>query len=97
MQPRSGERQNLFSAAGLFLFVPKANHMGEKKEFSKVTTEQGQTFYTRETDRAKLLMLPGVKRIEDAWMTEEEFNAIPASPETETFFGGNSSAARAGE
>jgi hypothetical protein len=97
MQPRSGERHNLFSAAGLSAFVSKENHMSDKIEVSKVTAESGQTLYTRETDRARLLTLPGVKRIEDAWMTEDEFNAIPASPEAEAFFGGKQSAARAGE
>jgi hypothetical protein len=71
--------------------------MSDKIEVSKVTTQDGQTFYTRETDRAKLLTLPGVKRIEDAWMTEEEFAAIPATPDADAFFKGDAKSARAGE
>jgi hypothetical protein len=69
----------------------------KKFEVSKVTTEDGQTFYTRETNRAKLITLSGVKRIEDARMTEEEFNAIPASRDAEAFFKGEARSARAGE
>jgi hypothetical protein len=71
--------------------------MSDKIEVSRVTTEDGRTFYTRETDRSKLVTLPGVKRIEDAWMTEEEFSAIPASPDAAAFFNGEAKSARAGE
>lgn len=58
----------------------------EKIEVAKVTTHDGRVFYTRELDRSKLLPLPGVQRIEDARMTEEEFNTIPASQEAIDFF-----------
>lgn len=71
--------------------------MADKQQYTKVTTESGQTFYTRETNSAKLMTLPGFKRAEDVWMTEEEFNAIPASPDAEAFFKGESKSARAGE
>lgn len=91
-------RTNQFSVAeALSRFSPNKNNMADRIEVSKVTTEAGQTFYTRETDRAKLLTLPGVRRIEDAWMTEEEFNAIPASEDAEAFFKGEAKTARAGE
>ena len=60
----------------------------DKKQFNKVTTFDGRTFYTDELDRSKLMILEGVKRIEDAWMTQEEFYAIPASAEAQEFFSG---------
>lgn len=60
----------------------------EKKEFAKVTTADDRVFYTRELDRSKLLTLPGVRAVQDVWMTEEEFDAIPATPEAKDFFAG---------
>lgn len=94
MQPACFSKEE---RAGFSLLYRKTIQMADKIEVSKVTTESGQTFYTRETDRAKLLMLPGVKRIEDARMTEEEFGAIPASEEARAFFNGEGKAARSGE
>jgi hypothetical protein len=96
MQPACFSKEE---RAGFFLFAPKDNSMADQKKFevSKVTTTDGRAFYTRETDRAKLIALPKVKRIEDAWMTEEEFNAIPASQDAEAFFKGEAKAARESE
>ena len=64
--------------------------MAESKKVtvSKVTAEGGRVFYTRESDRSKLLILPGVRRVEDCLMTEEEFEAIPATDEAKAFFDG---------
>jgi hypothetical protein len=60
----------------------------EKKQFSKVTTFDQRVFYTRELDRAQLLTLPDVQRVEDVWMTEEEYEAIEPSAEARSFFSG---------
>lgn len=60
----------------------------ETFEVSKITTEGGDIYYTRETDRSKLRILAGVKRIEDARMTEEEFAAIPTTEASRNFFAG---------
>lgn len=64
--------------------------MGEqqKKQVAKVTDAGGRVFYTRELDRSKLLTLPGVRRVEDAWMTDEEYEALPATEEAKNFFAG---------
>ena len=62
--------------------------LDEKKQFAKVTTFDGRVFYTRELDRAKLLPLPGVRRVEDVWMTEDEYNQFPATTEAADFFQG---------
>lgn len=62
-----------------------------KIEVAKVTTSDGRVYYTRELDRSKLLILPGVQRVEDAWMTEEEYDALPATEEARDFFAGKES------
>jgi len=71
--------------------------MSEKIQISKLTTMSGQQFYTKDTDRAKLLLLPGVKRIEDSWMTEEEYAQIPTSQEAVNFFNSSQGGTRASE
>ena len=60
----------------------------KKIQVSKVTDSGGRVFYTRELDRSVLLALPNASRVEDAWMSEEEFDAIPATDEARAFFAG---------
>lgn len=62
--------------------------MAEKKRVAKVTDAGGRVFYTRELDRSKLMVLPGVKRVEDVVMTDEEYEALPETEEAKSFFAG---------
>ena len=59
-----------------------------KIEVAKVTTVDSRVFFTRALDRSVLMTLPGVQRVEDAWMTEEEYNTLPATDEARDFFSG---------
>lgn len=65
-----------------------------KIKVNKITTTGNEVFYTREQDRGKLWTLPGVQRIEDAEMTEEEYNAIPATDASKSFFAGQANVSR---
>jgi hypothetical protein len=56
-------------------------------KIAKITTELGHVFYTREPDQLKESALKEVKQMEDVWMTEKEYNAIPATQESHVFFG----------
>lgn len=63
--------------------------MGVKEErVAKVTDAGGRVFYTRELDRSRLMVLPGVRRVEDVVMTTEEYEALPATEEAKDFFAG---------
>ena len=65
----------------------------DKIRVTKITTVGGDVHYTRELDRSKLRM-PGIARMEDAEMTEDEFNAIPATEVSRRFFAGDNIAGR---
>lgn len=60
--------------------------MADRKEFTRVTTETGKVFYTREKERVRFMTLPGFKRAEDIWLTEEEYLQIPTSQAAYDFF-----------
>lgn len=61
----------------------------------KITTTGGEVFFKRGSNHSELLSLPGVARIEDAEMTEEEYSAIPATEASRKFFAGDFISGRA--
>ncbi len=56
-------------------------------EVMKITTRDGAVWHSNRTsDLAKLWAKPEVVTVEKVWMTDEEYQAIPASNASATFF-----------
>lgn len=71
-----------------------ATEEGKKINVLQILTESGKTYFTDDLDRAKVLGLPGVKKIIDDVMLESAYKEIEATEDAQRFFRGELDSAR---